>query len=82
MRSLVTSVTAHVEGATGTVSITPLTQQRLADAPTAGAASSFNSFGECVMASDGRFHRFQLDTTGVFTNIIGYEPTFAASGVY
>lgn len=78
-RSMVSSVRPLVSDAT-TVTVTPITRNRLIDTATTGTASTINAVGECPMLSEARYHRFQLDVTGGFTHAMGLDPTYVGSG--
>ncbi len=80
-RSLVTSVRPLASDVGTTVTVTPITRNRLIDSLTTGTASTINAIGECPMSSDARYHRFQMDLTGGFTHALGVDPTFVGSGV-
>lgn len=81
-RSTVSAVTPLVEGAT-TVSVTHLTRSTLAgSALTSWGPFAMNAVGECPGQSDDRYHRFQLDVTGGFSQALGVDPTFTDGGAY
>lgn len=61
-----------VEG-TGTLSITPLTRNRLIDNPVVGAAALMNDIGMCDFRSKARYHRFRLTGSNDFDHAQGVE---------
>lgn len=79
-RSLVSSVRPLVSDVGTTITVTPITRNRLIDSVTTGTASTINAVGECPMLSEGRYHRFQMDITGGFTHALGLDPSFTGSG--
>lgn len=71
--SLVDAVRPLVEGASSTITVTPITRDKLNDAATVGSAVSLNSIGEADLRSAARFHRFRLDITGGFDHAQGVQ---------
>lgn len=81
-RSTVNEVWPLVEG--GTLSIAPITRNRLNDEATIGTAVAQNALGFVPLVSDARYHRFRLTIPAgeAWDHAIGVEPVFAASGAY
>lgn len=81
-RSFVSEAWPMVEG--GTLSVAPITRNRLNDDPTIGTAVAQNAIGFVPLNSDARYHRFRLTIPAgeTWDHAIGIEPVFAASGAY
>lgn len=71
-RTFITLMKPLVEG-NGSASITIGERQTISDAVTYGAAITQDTNGFCSCRSNNRYHRFQINTTGDFDEIIGIE---------
>lgn len=82
-RSRVTSRTPYATDVGTTVTVSDLTRKRLQGSSlTTWGPFALTADGECPGDSDDRYHRFQMDITGGFTDATGVDVTAEGSGAY
>lgn len=79
-RALVTEVRPLIQSASGAVTITPITRNRLLDSLTTGTAATVNSNGVAPMLIDARYFRYKASIPGGFEHAVGVTDDAVASG--
>ncbi len=79
-RSTITNTRPVIEQGTGTVQVGA--RNNYTSSPTFSAVTSVNADGEAPLISEGRYHRFRVNTSGEFDSTQGLEAEVAPGGRY
>lgn len=74
-RSMINAIRPLVDATSATVTVKPITRNKLGEAVSTGAAISLNTIGVANMRTNARYHRFRIEvaSAGTWTHIQGID---------